>query len=657
MDPIMVDLFSSCLNSNPRELNPESPPRCSRLSPPASLYDMHLDKELSLRRVELAPSLLANLKLTVDQRLENENVGLHPVEEADDCPPTKPVSVTDALTVADAYKPTAMFATRAASALSLHPTVYTWKPTGTALLFSRCLLTSAQNYFAIYENYGPRILLPKDEKSPVWEALGDDMRLELEKLKLGFPILALWQMFFCSTEAEEELRHMDDVAKLGEFPWITGHAIDLYPSPAGGLDMSPDAYDTAWGMTVSSFASTPGLPLNPKSDGKQLGVDGVQRRKASLKSTQARKRRTSARKRSAQVSSPESATCWPTVSTPSIHEPPVHLFMSISMLQHAWARAVERDSMFIVFHCGTFERIGFRHRASQTLFISDLIEPTKCKHPRYGRLHVGLFIAILKDSLDRSRQLTAMSPEKTSLSRKRKREMQLEQKIIKRPRTRAAIAEETERRHKHARTFQAASEEIKSRNLALLRIHNSHLNLNSFSSSLFLRAGTKPPPGPGDYQSHQHFRLHLTSKLEEGATRDAHNATIELLASNGEVLSLPNIVVKIAFEKVAHTRVSYIRTHDVGRYNDNTASRNAFSEALESIHSAGVRHRDIRAENMIIGDDGVAYIIDFDRAVMNASERSRNRELDYMVGLMRAEIDDVGEVMSYGTPRARYDEE
>ncbi|KAG6828353.1 hypothetical protein H0H92_008241 [Tricholoma furcatifolium] len=150
-----------------------------------------------------------------------------------------------------------------------------------------------------------------------------------------------------------------------------------------------------------------------------------------------------------------------------------------------------------------------------------------------------------------------MSTEKASLSKKRKREMQLEQTIIKRPRTRAAVAEETERRHKHARTFQAVSEEIKSRNLALLRIHNSHLHLNSFSSSSFLRAGTKPPPGLGDYQPHQYFCLHLTSKLEEGASGDAHNATIEFLASNGEVLSLSNVVVKIAFEKEQQDRLTH----------------------------------------------------------------------------------------------------
>ncbi|KAG6828352.1 hypothetical protein H0H92_008240 [Tricholoma furcatifolium] len=546
-------------NAGELEIDPHS--RCPKLAPPVTLYDMHLDKGLSLRCVELIPSLTSNLKEAVDQ-ISYEATGT-PVEKDNSVIETGHF-VTDAKTFAHAYEGLASYATIVASTLLLHPAA---GDMDSVLIFSTSDVTRPQKYYAINEDYGPEILPAYDESNPTkaysipetaWDVLDADTRLDIGELRKRFPILAVWQMFFAGTEAG--LRHMSDVAKLGEFPWMASHATDPYPLTEG-VNMSPDDIDTAWGMAVSSFSSTPPITLKRKSGGRHTKVaDGSIRLKGSLKDVQARERRKPARKRSAQLSSQEPSR-WPTVSIPSIEvpNPPAHLLMSISMIQHAWARAVERDSTFIVFHCGTFERIGFRHRASQTLFLSDLIEPTKCTSLSYGHLHVGLFIAILKDSLDRVRQLTAglklpwslRGSKEALMSRKRKRETQHLLNSNKRPRTRAAVAEETERRRKYARTLKAVSDEIKSRNLALLRIDDRHFN--SFSASPFLRFGTKPVTR---YEPRQYFRIHLASKLEEGATGDAQNATIELLACSGEVLSLPNVVVKIAFEQDQKDRLT-----------------------------------------------------------------------------------------------------
>ncbi|KAG6808027.1 hypothetical protein H0H92_005642 [Tricholoma furcatifolium] len=703
MHPEIISLLSG-LDSNPGELEIDPHTPCPRLVPPVALYDMHLDKGLTLRRVELIPSLPSNLKEAIDQ-IPYEDTGT-PVEEDDSLFRINRF-VTDAKTVAQVYQMLASPALTVASAFSFHPAADDVDP---AVVFTKGHVTRLRNYYTINEDYGPEILPPFDEANhtraysiprAVWEALDPDMRFDLSELRHRFPILAVWEMFFAGTEAEEGLRYMGDVAKLGEFPWTASHTNDPYPPSAGGSNVSPDAIDTAWGMTIASFSSTPPITLKPESKKKRVKVAHEEKRpKASPKDMLDRERKKLAGKRSAQVSSQE-PPCWPTVSiSPKTSNLPARLLMSTSMLQHAWARAVERDSTFIVFHCGTFERIGFRHRASQTLFLSDLIEPTKCMNPTYGHLHVGLFIAILKDSLDRVRQLTAGGSKKASMPRKRKRETQHTLNSNKRPRTRAAVAEETEKRYKYAKIFKAVSNEIKSRNLALLRIHHRHFN--SFSSSSFLRVGAKPVSRLR-YEPRRYFRLLLASKLEEGATADAHNATIEVLAPNGEVLSLSNVVVKIAFDKDQQDRLTnefHIYQHMMsanvksipyvfGLFEDHQSKSMAlimtnvgtcildrldksrgwqspwplpslevdgFAEALKSIHSAGVRHRDIRAENMVIGDDGAAYIIDFDRAVMDASERSRNRELDYMVGLMRADIHDYGEVMSFGSTH-RYDEE
>lgn len=54
-----------------------------------------------------------------------------------------------------------------------------------------------------------------------------------------------------------------------------------------------------------------------------------------------------------------------------------------------------------MFDCGNFQRIGIRHRESQTLYLSDLIDTQTCDDPRYGKLHVGIHLAIVQDALNR----------------------------------------------------------------------------------------------------------------------------------------------------------------------------------------------------------------------------------------------------------------
>ncbi|PPQ86191.1 hypothetical protein CVT25_006934 [Psilocybe cyanescens] len=68
-------------------------------------------------------------------------------------------------------------------------------------------------------------------------------------------------------------------------------------------------------------------------------------------------------------------------------------------IQKAWARAVETDATFIVFSCGRLERIGIRHRESQTLYLSDLINPAQWKDPGYCQMHLGLVLAATKDRM------------------------------------------------------------------------------------------------------------------------------------------------------------------------------------------------------------------------------------------------------------------
>ena len=60
------------------------------------------------------------------------------------------------------------------------------------------------------------------------------------------------------------------------------------------------------------------------------------------------------------------------------------------------------DTTFIIFHCGKYERIGVRHRATGTLFLSNLIDVHGCRDPGYGKIQVGLYLLIIRDAMERA---------------------------------------------------------------------------------------------------------------------------------------------------------------------------------------------------------------------------------------------------------------
>ena len=62
------------------------------------------------------------------------------------------------------------------------------------------------------------------------------------------------------------------------------------------------------------------------------------------------------------------------------------------------------DGTLIVLHLGNHELVCVRHRGSQTLYVSDVIEPPTCVDPGYGKLHVGIYIAAIQDTMNRKQQ-------------------------------------------------------------------------------------------------------------------------------------------------------------------------------------------------------------------------------------------------------------
>lgn len=91
----------------------------------------------------------------------------------------------------------------------------------------------------------------------------------------------------------------------------------------------------------------------------------------------------------------------------------------------------------MIFHCGNLERIAFRHRGSQTFYISDLIDVPHCKNPGYGKLHIGLYMSIMHDIMDR----TLQQPEKDdAMQNKKRRRKENSGPDPKRPKTRVLVA-------------------------------------------------------------------------------------------------------------------------------------------------------------------------------------------------------------------------
>ncbi len=87
-------------------------------------------------------------------------------------------------------------------------------------------------------------------------------------------------------------------------------------------------------------------------------------------------------------------------------------------------QAVDFDSTVIVFDCGNYFRVGIRHRKTQTLYISDLVEASSRTDPAYGKVMTAINLAIIRDAMDRTPLLDPSlhknKPSSHSTSRKRR---------------------------------------------------------------------------------------------------------------------------------------------------------------------------------------------------------------------------------------------
>ncbi|TFK65904.1 hypothetical protein BDN72DRAFT_900309 [Pluteus cervinus] len=357
------------------------------------------------------------------------------------------------------------------------------------------------------------------------------------------------------------------------------------------------------------------------------------------------------------------------------------------LAHHAWRVAVCKDATLIVINCGNYERIGIRHRASQTLYISDVIDLTQSG---YGKLHLGLQMAIIGDALNRHRLQHGTTPFRSTTSRSKRRRKadspgeQPELRRSKRQKMNALWEEVRDLSPLNRKNTKTLWREVTLRPLLLVRVSGRGLN-SSFPAS-FIRKGDALSlfsPAPPDsiphewksaYQSSEYFVLILGPSCGWGATGHVYMAELQLTLSNGRKLSR-QVVAKMPMSADEQKRVRHeydvyrhLWTHNVsgipeiyGLFEDfnnmatilvmeraaftfrkreteitgndylsevTPAEKTACLEIVQSIHDAGVVHRDLRPENLMIAQDRKPMIIDFDHARFDATEAHRNLELE-----------------------------
>ncbi|KAG6907643.1 hypothetical protein DXG01_008093 [Tephrocybe rancida] len=658
--------IQTLLSYNPDPIQQNSDPDIAsqRLETPISFYSFHVDDRLSLNRISPWSSITADLANTVDRtfgKIKDDGVVLPTANSSSLLRKSRKVKyVNDGKAVADVYKlAIADYVNSLASMLSLHPTAPWWT---SSLVFDRCQLPSHNQHpgnHPLYENFTLSFREEPDDDSsvpvgPAWDTIENSRREAFEEAFDMFPQLATFH-FYCGGGGCLS-QGLDDMAKYFTKPFNPNTNVIAPGWPPSTIDLPfrPDAINTAWGPTVAS----------------------LDRRRSS---------RIAAKNRSRATNKPR----WSKIR---VWEGKMHDLGCISrqMLQHAWARAIEIDATFIVINCANHERIGFRHRESQTLFLSEVIDITKCSEPTYTKLHLGLYISIIEDTLDRTRQVMdkaaalappdapAETPPQVS-AKKRKREDDEPPINKKRPRTRACLAKNTARKQAVRTALQDISEEVQGRRMALVRVQ--YLQYNSPAPACFMVKSDSVAIDKNEHDPHQYFFLTLTSPLGDGSTGHAHSATLELLGRDGKVRTFSNAVVKLAkglrqlrhmqneYEVYLHLQKSGVHgiPHLFGLYHDfetdtsalvmssvgeglwhrplkrsghirvSPAEREGFIEILKSIHAAGVRHRDVRVLNMAVKDDGAVSIFDFDMAMMDASEASREREMAHLIALLDGE--------------------
>ncbi|KAJ6603736.1 hypothetical protein B0H10DRAFT_2078783, partial [Mycena sp. CBHHK59/15] len=645
-----------------------------------TFYDRHLDEKLILRRIVSHSTLVSSLaavadteyKLVTDLNLavpdDAEEKG-HDLEQVRhwDLKRSKPVAGSDG--VAEFYADTiAAVCHPMASLLLIRPlswySVLMWNDQE-----SRKHPNEYDNPQFVKNGYS--LSIDHDERD-FWMDPGDLRRFDektkehLHGLAKYCPVLASWQIYAPAWQTDGVIREMDRIASFG--PCVSGTGVSVHvpsrcvqtPDASTSASLLKGSAEMSGNSHPVSFVRAPNLPR------RSSRLRGMLRTPNPKTPTSKPKDPPPSRKR------------FPRIQLPSLADRPTRPRndrLAEEFLQHGWNQAVYEDSSFIIFTNGNTERIGIRHRETQTLFLSETIDVPRC-NPAYVRVHVGLYISAFRDNVDRYTQMLANGTlPGTSVAEvtlpatgrdKKRRNVDVDVPAGL-PNKKKRVNPDTSLPSNIERVFTEAS----SRNLMLVRL--SYGNYNSVNPSSYIRRGPTlfpailpPPPGKpqNSYTANQYFTVTVGPEISTGATGAVHNAVLEVKTKAGEVL-MQSVIIKLAFypeqrqrmqnEFVAYERLATSNVTGVpailGIFDDVEGTANAlimnhcgeslqhtrlledqrnirvsaaekatFLAIIDDVHCAGVRHRDMRPANLLLNNAGQATIIDFDRAELDPPE-------------------------------------
>ncbi|PPR00326.1 LOW QUALITY PROTEIN: hypothetical protein CVT26_009741 [Gymnopilus dilepis] len=596
-------------------------------SSPISFYDRHIASNLILKNVVYLPSLVRLISKAFDNSVRNFIEDGHKFCTTGYGLPLKPrrESFRDAHTTSAYYRSfVGNLGTRFAYKLALHPERASWD---SPLRFYE--ESSGSGYLFRTEAWMGLTSEMKDFPE-LMDGVNDALKEKLGKFSRRFARLANWEMFAMTDTAATMLRFS---AKNASFKWEMCHTLGMKIKAASNIP--PDAPNSL----ISTRAS--------KRSKRRVGLPT---------------------KQSTTVKVEKTVTVPKMPSKPKQYRPEFGHY-----IQHAWATAATYDSTFMIFQCGRYERIGFRDRASQTLYLSGIIDPINIKNPSYRKLHIGLHTVIVQDALERL-ELSDSSPKNDIRCRLDEAE---EVQARKRKKSKSIIKDDTATFYK----------EIAQRDLALVIL--DYGSLCSPAPSSFLRIGPSCVPGLAeekDYPTQTRFSVHermslvLREPLGQGAVGIVHPATVSVASESGQVLKR-DMVIKLAFTLEQRKRISNeyeiyghlydknlegivtvhglfkdpesgalamlmddagqsLRRREMERGGDGeqvkttAEEKEAFRRVLKGLHEAGVRHHDIRADNLLVNSQNEVFIIDLDCADFEVHPDNKEQEMECLDDLL-----------------------
>ncbi|PBL01836.1 hypothetical protein ARMGADRAFT_1158499 [Armillaria gallica] len=648
-------------------------------SSPITFFDKHLDDSLILKKVRALPSLISTISEALDNYVsafnsKNESFcspRLYLSPEQYHCS-EPPKNATD---IATRYRHGASVFLQAASLLVVHPdqpelrSVF-WMDDGRPGSPDGF---NSQKHSLKYDACTRKDMLERLES---WDL---DRKTLLLSMWDNLPELAIWDMYALS--GQSVLEDMSGLATLDIFPWkhcgtsghrqftssarvslpdVSKYLLETAPMPSS--DVVPAVVDTAYPRRSERLKGRPSARSLPQVSPKKKSPHSFKAKEPA----------------SSKIAVPKSGR-----GTSG------YKVNAADFIQRAWARAVHSDSTFIVFDCGNFLRVGVRHRKTQTLYISELVDVLECSNPPFGKLMVAINAAILRDAVDRAPLLdpTLIKGKRLHASRSRKRPQDNTETAAPVRRSRRRLGETLD---------ETSPEEIRhellSRNIALL--YFQHGNYHSSSPSFFRR-----PNSLGRQRSYRYddcLTLLIGKQLGQGSIGQVYEAQVLVDMPSGNVARYPEkVIVKLALseeqkERIRHEYSIYRRLlygpvpvaagdiptafgffedieSDVGAliisYNGQTLAHRSDPPAsgimvspderatliriLESIHTAGVAHGDIRTWNMVADGKGNLSIIDFDRAKFRGHRAQMRAEHQRLEDLLDGEPIDGFSVTSY----------